>query len=59
MTVQSRNFSFKVRNLPSLFTKANDVMAEANAFATSVGRENLISISRDAYGMVTVWYWGE
>lgn len=36
------------------------LFSEAAAFATQVGRENLIGISHSDHGngVVTVWYWG-
>lgn len=33
------------------------VLAEANDFATGIGRENLINITHSA-GIVIIWYWG-
>jgi hypothetical protein len=40
----------------------DDMFTEAAAFAASVGRERLISISHSQdgiKGVIAVWYWGE
>ena len=54
MTVQFRLFRSSMSSWESLFE-------DAAAFATSIGRENVISISHSEDqndGVVTVWYWG-
>jgi hypothetical protein len=46
----------------STFDSWKKLFREAAAFATEIGRENLISIGHSAdhsEGVVTVWYWGE
>ncbi len=55
MTVQFRLFRSSMSSWQSLFS-------EAAAFADSIGKENLISISHSEDnndGVVTVWYWAE
>ncbi|MFH5803014.1 hypothetical protein [Alienimonas sp. DA493] len=55
MTVQFRLFRSSMSSWETLFQEAAD-------FATSVGREHVISISHSEDqndGVVTVWYWGE
>ena len=45
----------------SSFKSWNDLFSEAAAFATTLGRERLISISHSedqGKGVVAVWYWG-
>ena len=54
-TVQFRLFRSSMSSWETLF-------AEAAAFADTVGRDDLISISHSedhSDGVVTVWYWGE
>ena len=44
----------------SSFKSWNDLFSEAAAFATTLGRERLISISHSedqGKGVVAVWYW--
>lgn len=55
MRVLFRYFRGTFKTWPALFKEAGD-------FATTVGRDNLISLSHSmegADGIVTVWYWGE
>jgi hypothetical protein len=55
----------KCEHFGSGFTSWETLCAEAAAFATSVGRENLISISVSEFGegsygsvgSIFVWYW--
>ena len=38
-----------------------ELFAQASDFASTVGRDNVISISHSSdqsHGVVTVWYWG-
>lgn len=35
------------------------LMSEVAAFVTATGRENVISVSHEYTGVITVWYWGE
>ncbi len=44
------------------WTSFHELFSEAAAFATSVGRERVVSISHSEDqndGVVTVWYWSE
>lgn len=46
----------------SAFRSWDSLFSEAAAFATTIGKDKLISISHSAdhnTGVVTVWYWGE
>ena len=46
----------------SSFKSWNDLFSEAAEFATTLGRERLISISHSedqGKGVVAVWYWGD
>jgi hypothetical protein len=55
VTVRFKMFRGTIATWDQLFT-------EAGEFATSVGRERLISISHSEDqqdGVVTVWYWAE
>jgi hypothetical protein len=43
------------------FKTWDQLFAEAAAFATTIGKERLITISHSAdhsEGVITVWYWG-
>jgi len=49
------------RIFKATFQSWQDMCDEVSAFATRVGRENLISISQSAdnsQGVLVVWYWG-
>ena len=53
MTVQSKIFK-------STFHSWAEMCQEVGEFATSIGREHLITISHSAYaseGVIIVWYW--
>jgi hypothetical protein len=54
--------SVRFMEFRSSFKSWNDLFSEAAAFATTLGRERLISISHSenqGKGVVAVWYWGE
>ncbi|MBI9018682.1 MAG: hypothetical protein JEZ07_15620 [Phycisphaerae bacterium] len=51
----------KFRIFRGVFSSFQSLFQEASEFATSIGKENLISISHSEDkndGVVTVWYWG-
>jgi hypothetical protein len=52
----------RFKEFRSTFKPWSELFAEAAVFATTLGRERLISISHSAdqsRGVVAVWYWGD
>lgn len=52
----------RFKQFTSTFQSWHALFAEAAAFATTISKDRLISISHScdhSTGVVTVWYWGE
>jgi hypothetical protein len=52
----------RFREFRSSFKSWDELFSEAAAFASTLGRERLISISHSedsGKGVVAVWYWGD
>lgn len=50
------------KQFASAFQSWHALFSEAAAFATTIGKDKLISISHScdhSTGVVTVWYWGQ
>ncbi len=60
--MQSRRMTVRFKTFRGILATWNQLFAEAAAFASSVERERLITISHSEDqqdGVVTVWYWAE